>query len=87
MKRDYLKRVGKQGRKTAKAVAEWKRKTPPNHQGYWVCYICEKWVDYLMAEHVEGKARHPSMRTDHDNLKPTCAECNEQKGSKDLSEL
>lgn len=76
-----LNQVGKQGKRTAAAVAKWKRTQTPNERGNYVCYICKREVPYLMAEHVKSKARRPDLRTDPDNLKPTCAECNRAKGS------
>lgn len=78
-----LKKMGKVGRQTANAVAKWKRTQKPNHQGYYECYICHKWIPYLMAEHTKSKARHPEFRTDGSKLKPTCDACNAEKGSKD----
>jgi 5-methylcytosine-specific restriction endonuclease McrA len=45
--------------------------------------MCGKWITYLEAEHVKSKARHPELRTEANNLKPCCAECNAKKGSKD----
>lgn len=77
-----MNKIGKQGKRTAKAVAEWKKTIKPNHQGYYECYMCLRMMDYLEAEHVKSKARHPELRTDPNNLKPTCSECNEAKGSK-----
>lgn len=82
-KRKPLKKIGKVGKKTASAVAKWKRTQKPNHEGYFECYICGKWITYLEAEHVKSKARHPGLRTDPNNLKPTCDECNEKKRSND----
>lgn len=81
--RRKLNRVGKQGKRTAAAVTKWKRVQKPNHQGYFECYICHRWITYLEAEHVKSKARHPELRTDPNNFKPTCTECNEKKRSKD----
>jgi len=81
--RKPIQRVGKQGRKTINAVAKWKRTQKPTHEGYFICYICSKWVPYLEAEHVKSKARHPNRRTDPTNLKPTCDDCNRKKLSKD----
>lgn len=78
-----LNQLGKQGKKTAAAVAKWKKTVKPNHQGRYECYICHTEVDYLMAEHVKSKARHPELRTELNNLKPVCADCNAAKGSKD----
>jgi 5-methylcytosine-specific restriction endonuclease McrA len=82
-----LRPVGKVGKKTAAAVAKWKRTQERNHEGYYECYMCGAWVTYLEAEHVKGKARHPELRTDPENLKPTCSDCNEKKRSKDLEEM
>jgi 5-methylcytosine-specific restriction endonuclease McrA len=82
-KRTPINKVGKQGKKTAAAVAKWKRTQNPNHRGNYVCYICSKEIPYLVAEHVKSKARHPDLRTDPNNLKPTCADCNREKGAKD----
>lgn len=78
-----IAKIGKQGRKTAAAVAKWKKTQKPNHEGYYVCYMCGKWVEYLEAEHVKSKARHPELRTDPSNFKPTCDECNNKKRSND----
>lgn len=82
-----MRRIGKQGAKTASAVAKWKKTQIPNHEGYYTCYICGKWITYLMAEHVKSKARNPELRTIPENFRPVCAECNEKKGSRDLDEL
>lgn len=81
-----MRRQGKQGKRTASAVAKWKRTQKPNHQGYYICYICQKWVTYLMAEHVKSKARSPESRTDLSNLRPVCAECNKEKGSRSYND-
>lgn len=78
-----IAKVGKQGKKTAAAVAKWKKTQTPNHEGYFICYMCKMWVPYLVAEHVKSKTRHPELRTDPNNLKPTCDDCNRKKGSKD----
>jgi len=81
------RKVGNQGKKTAQAVAKWKKTQKPNAEGYYVCYLCGKWVTYLMAEHMQSKARHPERRTDLTNLAPCCAECNEQKRSKNYEDI
>lgn len=78
-----MNKVGKVQKRTQSAVAKWKRTQAPTHEGYYKCYICGKYIDYLMAEHVKSKARNPDKLTDLTNLKPVCANCNERKGSKD----
>lgn len=82
-----IAKVGKQGKKTASAVEKWKRKQKPNDQGYYVCYICGKWVTYLRAEHMKSKARHPELRTVESNFAPVCDPCNDAKRSKDYEEM
>lgn len=77
-----MNKIGKVQKRTQIAVAKWKRTQEPNHQGYYTCYMCGKWIDYLEAEHVKSKARNPELRTDLNNLKPTCSSCNSKKGSK-----
>jgi len=62
---------------------------PPNHQGYYECYICLKWVDYteVTLDHVIPRSRAPHLRYDLDNLRPCCGTCNSNKGSKTLDKL
>jgi 5-methylcytosine-specific restriction endonuclease McrA len=40
-----------------------------------------------MAEHVKSKVRHPQLRAEPTNLRPTCADCNRDKGSNDYKEV
>jgi len=82
-----MNKIGRVGKETAKAVAKWKKTQQADHQGYYECYICHRKIDYLMAEHVKSKVRRPDLRTDPNNFKPTCAECNARKMSKDLDEI
>jgi hypothetical protein len=79
-----MSKVGRVGKETAKSVAKWKRQKKPNHQGYFECYICQRWVAYLEAEHTKSKARHPELRNEASLLRPVCDDCNEKKGSKDM---
>lgn len=78
-----IAKVGKQGKKTNAAVAKWKKTQKPNHEGYFVCYICKKWITNLTAEHMLSKARHPDQRTNPENFAPVCDDCNREKASKD----
>lgn len=79
-----MNRIGKVQKNTNAAVAKWKNTQQPNHQGYFLCYLCSRWVTYLVAEHTLSKARHPEFRTDTSKLRPVCNECNAKKGSKDV---
>ena len=76
-----LKKIGSVGKATEKAVSKWKRQQQPNHQGYFVCYMCGQWTEYLTAEHVKSKVRRPDLRTNPENFKPTCNPCNDKKRS------
>lgn len=72
-KRDWLKTRSK-----------WLRENPPNHQGYYECYICGKWVDYseITLDHIIPRSNRPDLVHDFSNLAPCCYKCNSAKGSK-----
>ncbi len=78
-----IPKLGTQGKKTRNAVAKWKRTQSSNHEGYFICFYCGKWIQYLEAEHKLSKTRHPGKRTDPNNLVPTCDDCNREKASND----
>lgn len=81
--------IGKVGKALAKQSRDWRADNPPNHQGYYVCYLCGRWIkpDELNVEHTKSKTRHPELRLDKGNLKPACGFCNKEKGSKDYEEI
>jgi len=63
----------------------WLKDNPPNHQGYYVCYLCEQWVskDEVSIDHVEPRSgTSKEIVNSYDNLKPTHGICNYNKGSK-----
>lgn len=68
----------------AKTRKQWVKENPGNHQGYWECYLCDKWVtlDNLTVDHVIPRSNRPDLRYEQSNLKPCCWECNTEKGSK-----
>lgn len=76
-----ISRTGKVHKATQRAVNQWSKEQKPNHQGYYVCVYCEKWILYIRAEHTESKARHPELRTDKSRFFITCDEDNARKGS------
>jgi len=80
-----MNRVGKIGKRLSAQSKQWRIDNPPNHEGYYICYICDVWIpaDEMNVEHTKSKARHPEFRFDKGKLKPACGECNEDKGSKD----
>lgn len=63
---------------------QWIKDHPPNHQGYWICYLCGGWVHEteMSLDHVEPKSSTPREQANSDeNLYPTHYICNQQKGS------
>jgi 5-methylcytosine-specific restriction endonuclease McrA len=82
-----LQKIGKVGKKTQAAMAQWKRKQKPNHEGYFICVYCERWKTYTRAEHTDSRARHPESRTDQSKFDEACDECNERKGSMSAEEF
>lgn len=92
--RKPMKRLGKIGKQWLDDRQEWITNNPPNHQGYWECYLrlspeCLGFIgiDQLTLDHVAGRGRNPDKRRDQANFKPACVFCNGLKGSRDLEEL
>lgn len=93
---DYSKRnskralrvAGKFGRKWNRKRASWKRQNPPNHQGYYTCYLCGKYVEgsEMQLDHIIPRSRAPELRFEMSNLAPSCPKCNRKKGSKVYAE-
>lgn len=83
-----LRRLGKTGRQWIAFRKKWLRHHLPNHQGYYECYICLKWVleNAVELDHVKSRSRHPELVFDENNIKPICHGCNQRKGSRDLGE-
>lgn len=89
-----LNRIGKVGAQWIEDRHEWIKNNPPDHAGYWYCYLqispnCQRrmTIETLTLDHVKGRGRHPHLRRDQKNFKPACAPCNELKGSKELEEV
>ena len=73
---------------------DWFKQNPPDESGVWICYLrihpkCPMLLNRteLQLEHVKSKARYPELRYDVQNLKPSCAFCNQYKGSQDLDQI
>ena len=86
--------IGKQTKQWLVTRATWIRKNPPNHQGYWICYLqihpnCPKFLtdNTLTLDHVVARTRDQSKRFEQGNLRPACAPCNEMKGSRKLDDV
>lgn len=77
-----MRQLGKVGKEWLKVRKAWLELHPPNHQGYWVCANCGKWVGSVEVDHILSRSRRPDLRFDLTNLQPLCHRCNERKGSK-----
>lgn len=82
--RKPLPRQGKNTLAWQMARKKWLKKNLPNHQGYYLCYICHKAVpDYeITLDHVIPRSARPDLKYNFDNLQPCCFSCNSEKGSK-----
>jgi 5-methylcytosine-specific restriction endonuclease McrA len=78
-----MKNAGKIGKEWIKVRKQWLKDNPPNHQNYYVCAICAKWVEAenIEVDHILSRSRRPDLRFDHANLQPLCHRCNTKKGS------
>lgn len=72
----------------------WFRNNPPDHAGYYLCYLrisprcfgAMKKVETTL-DHIKSRSRYPELRFDQNNLAPCCPPCNELKGSRDLDDI
>jgi hypothetical protein len=80
-----MKPQGKIGKKLSAQSQQWRKDNPPNHEGFYICYMCDKWItpEEMDVEHTKSKARNPQHRFTKELLKPSCGTCNALKGSKD----
>lgn len=60
----------------------WVNKHPPNHEGAYLCGICQRPVHYTDMElhHVYG--RKGTLLSEEEHLVPTHRSCNQEVGSK-----
>mgnify|MGYP002345622309 CR=1 FL=1 len=79
-----MKQIGKKGLLRQKTRRDWIKNNPPNHQGYWTCGICGRWVheSAMELDHIIPSSHAPQLIDDHSNLRPTHSKCNRIKGSK-----
>lgn len=72
-------------REWLKIRSKWLKAHPPNHQGYYECYLCHTWINYseITLDHIipKSNASNYSSRHDWSNLAPCCGKCNSEKGS------
>lgn len=86
--RKYMQKLGKKGVRWLKVRAEWLKQNPPNHQGYYECYICGEWLTTkeVQLDHIKSRTRHPELIEEFSNLAPICRRDNSAKGSMSLEE-
>jgi len=67
----------------------WKKKHPPNDEGFYECWLCGKWVlpNEITLDHVIPRSRRPDLVFEETNIKPACWTCNTLKGSKVIDSL
>lgn len=84
-----MRSVGKKGREWLAFRRRWIKNHPPNHQGFYVCYMCGKWVipSEMELDHMKSRSRYPELAFDEHNIRPSCHKCNQKKGSRDLEEI
>lgn len=80
-----MRQEGKIGKQWKKTRREWIKLNPPNHEGYYVCWICSVWVpaEEMELDHIKSRTRFPKLRFVLTNLAPSCHTCNQDKGSGD----
>jgi 5-methylcytosine-specific restriction endonuclease McrA len=79
---------GKTTKEDLKRRREWIKANPPNHQGYWVCYLCRQWVHEtgMELDHVEPRGLGGVKSKRMGELRPTHGPCNRDKGSKRITD-
>jgi len=84
-----MKRLGKNGKKWLATRRDFLSHNPPNHQGYYVCYLCGIWVpqNEITIDHIVSRSRAPELRFVFSNLAVCCSSCNEAKGSRSVKIL
>ena len=46
-----------------------------NHEGYYVCEKCERWVEYIEVDHIIKRSIAPDRVLDPTNLRLLCHDC------------
>lgn len=74
-----LRQIGKVGRARQADRRRKLKEDPPNHEGYFICYICGGWFTHVDLEHEKDGSTHPELRHDPTNHKWACNPCNLKK--------
>lgn len=85
-KRNPIQTVGKHTKEWIATRGEWFKNNMPNDQGYYICYLCGKWLDQkdTTLDHVIPRSHDASLIHDFSNLQPCCFICSSLKGSQSL---
>ena len=61
---------------------------PSNHEGYYECYICNRWVETqdITLDHKISRSDAPELRYNQENIGFCCGLCNSKKGSLSLEQ-
>lgn len=72
----------------------WYQLNPPDSKGVWICYLqissecpIKLTRSTIVLEHYKSKARHPELKFEVTNLRPSCSLCNDLKRSLDIEDL
>jgi len=81
-----IKQVGGITKKWLATRRQWFKENMPNEQGFYICYLCNKWLDHkeTTLDHIKNRSSHPELRYEMSNLAPCCSTCNTFKGSQSL---
>lgn len=84
-----LQRLSKKAKLWLAFRRRYLKNHPSNHEGYYTCYLCGKWVksNEVELDHVKSRSRHPELVFDESNIRFSCHECNFKKGSRDPKEI
>lgn len=79
-----MRSKGKNYDKWQKVRSDFLAANPPNHEGYYTCYLCRQWIpaEEITVDHVVPRSRAPNLRYDFSNFAFCCGSCNAAKGSK-----
>lgn len=86
LKRTRIKQRSKESFKWQDFRKKYLELHPPNHEGYYICYLCHKWVtaEDITLDHVEARSHSAHLRYNEDNIEFCCGPCNSRKGSQSL---
>lgn len=81
-----MKKIGKVTKHWISTRNQWVKNNPPDHAGYYVCYLCNRpvHIDEMELDHRQSRSRRPDLRFEQSNLSPTHHTCNTEKGSKSI---